>query len=107
MPDAHLRVHDPVVSASQVDHRDIEACVDPLDALPGSEALLILTPWPQYRQIQPAQIAASLKGHIVVDPYRVLDREQALSAGLSYYTLGQGGPQADRSDRKVSTVQAT
>jgi UDPglucose 6-dehydrogenase len=107
IPDAYLRVHDPVVSASQVDHRHIEACAEPLDALRGSEALLILTPWPQYRQITPENIAASLKGRIVIDPYKVLDPEQAHSAGLSYYTLGQRGPRSDRSDRQVSTVQAT
>jgi UDPglucose 6-dehydrogenase len=95
MPEAYLRVHDPVVSASQVDHRHIEACVEPLEALHGSEALLILTPWSQYRQIQPAQIAASLAGRIVIDPYKVLDREQALLAGLSYHTLGQRGTQSD------------
>jgi UDPglucose 6-dehydrogenase len=105
MPEAHLRVHDPVVSASEVSHRHIEACAEPLDALPGSEALLILTPWPQYRQILPRQIAASLKGRIVVDPYNVLDREQALAVGLSYFMLGQRSPQigpirlcVDRSD---------
>ena len=107
MPEARLRVHDPVVSASQVDHRYIEACVEPLDALRGSEALLILTPWPQYRQIKPAEIAASLKGRIVVDPYKVLDREQALSAGLAYYTLGQARAQSDRSRHQASAVQAT
>jgi UDPglucose 6-dehydrogenase len=94
MPEARLRVHDPVVSASQVDHRHIEACVEPLDALRGSEALLILTPWPQYRQIKPAAIAAGLQGRTVIDPYKVLDREQALAAGLSYHTLGQPAAQA-------------
>ncbi len=104
MQEANLRVHDPVVSASQVDHRHIEACVEPLDTLRGSEALLILTPWPQYRQITPTQIAASLTGRIVIDPYKVLDRNDALAAGLFYYTLGQRGTQ---SDRQASTVQAT
>ena len=89
MPDARLRVHDPVVSASLVPHRHVEACVVALEALRDAEALLILTPWPQYRQIAPAEIAAALKGRIVVDPYKVLDRVAVAAAGLSYYTLGQ------------------
>ena len=89
MPDARLRVHDPVVSASLVPHRHVEACVVPLEALRDAETLLILTPWPQYRQIAPAEIAAALKGRIVVDPYKVLDRVAVAAAGLSYYTLGQ------------------
>jgi UDPglucose 6-dehydrogenase len=94
MPDARLRVHDPVVSASLVPHRHVEACVAPLETLRDAEALLILTPWPQYRQIAPAEIAAALKGRIVVDPYRVLDRATAVAAGLSYYTLGQPAGQS-------------
>ncbi len=94
MPDARLRVHDPVVSASLVPHKHIEASVTPLEALREAEALLILTPWPQYRQIAPAEISASLKGRIVVDPYKVLDRGQVVAAGLSYYTLGQSAEQS-------------
>jgi UDPglucose 6-dehydrogenase len=97
MPDAELCVHDPVVSASVVKHRHLRACVEPIDALDGAEALLILTPWPQYRQIDPARISASLTGRIVIDPFKVLDRSKAAAAGLSYYTLGQPGSQAPHS----------
>jgi UDPglucose 6-dehydrogenase len=97
MPEADLCVHDPVVSASVVKHARLRSCVDPLDALEGAEALLILTPWPQYRQIEPARISAALAGRIVIDPFKVLDRGKALAAGLSYYTLGQPGSQASDS----------
>jgi UDPglucose 6-dehydrogenase len=89
LPDARLRVHDPAVAASQLNHRHVEGSSDPLDALKGSEALLILTPWPQYRSIAPAQIAKRLKGRTVLDPYKVLNPEEALAAGLSYHTLGR------------------
>lgn len=94
MPDARLRVHDPVVSASLVPHKHVDACVTPLEALSEAEALLILTPWPQYRQIAPGEISASLKGRTVIDPYKVLDRGQVIAAGLSYYTLGQPAGQS-------------
>jgi UDPglucose 6-dehydrogenase len=99
IPKARLRVHDPVVAASQVNHGHVEGCADPLDALSGSEALLILTPWPLYRSIVPTQIAARLKGRIVVDPYKVLNGEKVLAAGLSYYTLGQPGFQSPPANR--------
>jgi UDPglucose 6-dehydrogenase len=57
---------------------------------------LILTPWPQYRQIDPARISAALTGRIVIDPFKVLDHSKALAAGLSYYTLGQRGSEASQ-----------
>jgi UDPglucose 6-dehydrogenase len=50
---------------------------------------MILTPWPQYRQVAPADIAQALSGNIVVDPYAVLDAAAAAEAGLAYHTLGR------------------
>jgi UDPglucose 6-dehydrogenase len=61
---------------------------DPLATLAGADALMILTPWPQYRQVNAAEIAARMRGRIVIDPYRVLDRREAIATGLEYYTLG-------------------
>lgn len=78
---ATLRTHDPVVPASMTK--------DPLDAVRGADALMILTPWPLYRGIEPARIAASMRGHIVLDPYGVLDRKAAGAAGLQIHTLGR------------------
>ena len=50
---------------------------------------MILTPWSDYREIKPAEIARNLKGRIVLDPYAVLDVDAAAAAGLHYYTLGR------------------
>ena len=58
-----------------------------LAALSGADALMILTPWPQYRAIAPAAIASAMRGRVVLDPYAVLDGEAA-GAGCGFYTLG-------------------
>jgi UDPglucose 6-dehydrogenase len=89
LPGAKLRLHDPLVPASAAGRADAAQAADPLDALHGAEALLILTPWPQYRAIAPAAIAANLRGRIVLDPYAVLDPRTAVAAGLHMYTLGR------------------
>jgi UDPglucose 6-dehydrogenase len=87
-----LRLHDPLVPASEARHPGAEGFADPLEAVRGAEALMILTPWPQYRQIAPAEIARSMQGRIVLDPYAVLDFNAAEAAGLRYYTLGRPAP---------------
>ncbi|MCW4117013.1 nucleotide sugar dehydrogenase [Aurantimonas sp. MSK8Z-1] len=95
LPDAvRLRVHDPVVDASAADRASAEGVDDPLAALDGAEALLILTPWPLYRGIDPQGIAARLSGRLVLDPYRILDPQAAVSAGLVYHTLGRSAATA-------------
>jgi UDPglucose 6-dehydrogenase len=89
LPDAKLVLHDPVVNASAAQHAKSVAADEPLDALKGADALMILTPWPQYRAIAPAAIAAAMRGRVVLDPYAVLDTEAARAAGLQHYTLGR------------------
>ena len=89
LPQARLRVHDPVVPVSAARHACAEQVDDPLEAARGADALLILTPWPQYRAIAPADIAKALAGRAVLDPYGVLDAEAARQAGLIHRTLGR------------------
>lgn len=89
LPHTAFCVHDPVVPAAAVSHPLAEEARDPLDALSGADALMILTPWPQYRTIAPDRIAASMPGRIVLDPYGVLDANEAARSGLAYYTLGR------------------
>jgi UDPglucose 6-dehydrogenase len=84
-----IRVHDPVVPASVAGEACVAGAKQPLQATAGAEALMILTPWPDYRRIAPSEIARSLRGKIVLDPYAVLDRRAAEAAGLVYYTLGR------------------
>ncbi len=81
-------VHDPVVPAEAVPHAHIRAVDAPLEALKDADALMILTPWPQYRGLSAQDIAKNLRGRIVLDPYRVLEPKAAVAAGLDYYSLG-------------------
>ena len=90
LPDTSLRLHDPVVPASAARHERAVAAVDALDAVKGADALMILTPWPEYRQVDPARIAAAMRGHTVLDPYAVLEPHAAVAAGLELHTLGRG-----------------
>ncbi len=92
LPGAVLRLYDPVVPASAAGHDGAHAAASALDALTGADALMILTPWPQFRAIAPADIAAAMRGRVVLDPYAVLDSQAAAAAGLTLYTLGKGLP---------------
>lgn len=89
MGKARLRLHDPVVPPTAAKRPDAEGAAEPLAATTGADALMILTPWPQFRAIAPEQIAKSLRGRIVIDPYGVLDARAATKAGLEHHTLGR------------------
>jgi UDPglucose 6-dehydrogenase len=91
LADTNLVLHDPVVDASVAQHPTASSASDAFSALKGADALMILTPWQDYRAADPAAIAAAMRGRIVLDPYAILDGAAACSAGLHRYTLGFAG----------------
>jgi UDPglucose 6-dehydrogenase len=86
---ATIRAHDPSVPAAAVANLPLQRLGDPVEAARGADALMILTPWPQYKAIAPEQIATALKGQIVIDPYSVLDLQASQRTNLMHYTLGR------------------
>jgi UDPglucose 6-dehydrogenase len=99
-----LRLHDPVVAASAAAHANSEGCASEIEALFGADALMILTPWPQYRSVSPEQIAKAMKGRLVLDPYRVLDAKAVIDAGLDYRTLGMAPVGSDHTVVEVRSA---
>jgi UDPglucose 6-dehydrogenase len=87
--DVSLRLHDPAVPAQAAGHPRAVAAKDAIDALRGADALMILTPWPEYRDIAPARIREAMRGRLVLDPYGTLDLDAARAAGLEVHTLGR------------------
>jgi UDPglucose 6-dehydrogenase len=83
-----IRVYDPVVQASAAPHPSATGATSALDVANGVDALLIMTPWPQFRELKPADLAARMAGKIVIDPFRVLDGKAVRAAGLSHFVLG-------------------
>lgn len=82
-----VRVHDPVVSASCVPFT--KAAFSPLDAARGADVLVLMTPWPEYRSLTIADLAQSMAGRVIIDPYRLLDGNAAQETGFAYHTLGR------------------
>jgi UDPglucose 6-dehydrogenase len=87
-----LRVFDPAVTASADWHSRMTVAEDPLAACDGVDALVIATPWPQFRALKPAEFAGGMRGRVVIDPYSVLERSAARAAGLDHVVLGAPQP---------------
>ena len=87
LPSGAIAVYDPVVPADAAGPK-VKAATSALAASEGADALCIMTPWPEFKAIAPCEIAARMRGRVVLDPYRVLDPAAAQAAGLRYTTLG-------------------
>ena len=83
-----MKVFDPMVSASAAGHPAAIGTRSALEAATGVDALVIMTPWPQFRTLICSDLARVMRGRLVLDPYGVLDPTAARAAGLDYRTLG-------------------
>jgi len=89
LPDTVLHLHDPEVPPSVVTNIKARGFASALEAAKGADALMILTPWPEYRHIPVGEIGAAMRGCIIIDPFGVLNAVEARSAGLELYVLGK------------------
>lgn len=80
-------VYDPTVPASAAPH-PVASANSALEACADADAVLIMTPWREFREIAPESLARVMRGRTIIDPYRVLDGAKAHTAGLRHLTLG-------------------
>ena len=83
-----VQLYDPLVPASEAAHPRAQGAKSELEAIDGSDALIVMTPWPQFAKIEAGEAARRLRGKLVLDPYAVLDERAWRRAGLDYRRLG-------------------
>ena len=59
------------------------------EAITGAEAVLLLTEWREYRDLDPAATAELVTGKVLVDGRNVLTPELWRAAGWTYRALGR------------------
>jgi UDPglucose 6-dehydrogenase len=80
-------VHDPVVS-SEAAGIVVSSVTEAEHVAKDADVLIIMTPWPEYADLDLNTISSSMKGCIVLDPYAILDGAAVQLVGLDYLTLG-------------------
>jgi UDPglucose 6-dehydrogenase len=65
---AHVRAFDPAVHALPVGRDEIRLARDALAATEGADALIVMTPWPEFASIQGEALIASMRRAVVIDP---------------------------------------
>jgi UDPglucose 6-dehydrogenase len=77
---ASVRAHDPQVSTAPKDGMELADSAHA--AVADADALLVMTGWPEYGGVDPADVAAAMAGHLVVDARGMLDLAAYREAGL-------------------------
>jgi UDPglucose 6-dehydrogenase len=85
---AQIRAWDPIVDGAKVIP---QATVfdEPLEALDGADAAVIVTEWPQLAQVDWAEAARRMRNPLLVDGRNMLDPAKLRAAGFTYDGIGR------------------
>ena len=67
----------------------VEYATDPYEAAQGADALLILTEWEEFAQLDLPRLASAMKYPIVVDGRNLYDGPAMTEHGFTYYSVGR------------------
>ncbi len=87
---AHVRAYDPV---AEYEARKlmigVEFADSSLGALDGADACVVVTEWPEFRELDWQEAAKRMAGGLVIDGRNFLDPEAVRGAGLVYEGIGR------------------
>lgn len=69
--------------------RDVEFCRDALETAEGSDALLILTEWEEFKNLKLLRIKDSLKQPIIIDGRNIFEPSEMKRLGFIYRGIGR------------------
>jgi len=78
------------------DQPGLQLCGTKEQALKSADCLVICTEWKEFRSPDFEQIAAAISSPVVFDGRNLYDEEMLVRYGLSYYAIGRGLNQFDR-----------
>jgi UDPglucose 6-dehydrogenase len=88
---AAVRAFDPKASPDEVKrHKGFEFCVNAYAAAKASDALLILTEWPEFKELDFNKIKSDMRKPVIIDGKNLLDGDLLLKQGFIYSGIGRG-----------------
>ena len=88
---AHIRAYDPVATdKARKLLRDVRFCSDPYEAALGAEALVLVTDWNEFKQLDMTRIKEAMSRPVLVDGRNIYDPAVMRRLGFEYVGIGRG-----------------
>jgi UDPglucose 6-dehydrogenase len=85
---AEVRGWDPVADG-RVLPQGVELAPTPLDAVRGADAAVIVTEWPELKELARAEVRDAMANPLIIDGRNLLDPAQVRAAGFVYEGIGR------------------
>jgi UDPglucose 6-dehydrogenase len=82
---ASVAAHDPPLVNDEFPGLDVHE--DPYQVIKGSRAVVLLTEWPSFRDLDWRRVAESMEGDVLIDTRHCLDPGPVRAAGLRLWTI--------------------
>jgi UDPglucose 6-dehydrogenase len=91
---AELHVFDPEGMEQAKPHLPPEViyATDPIEAVTGADALVVVTEWNVFRAVAPSRLKALMRGSVIVDLRNIFDPAAIRAAGFAYHAIGRALP---------------
>jgi UDPglucose 6-dehydrogenase len=87
---ANVRAYDPVAEdEARKLIRSVDFKPSVAEAIEGADALVLVTEWPEFAELDFARVADDMRGTLVVDGRNYLDPAAVTAAGLTYEGVGR------------------
>ena len=68
---------------------NVEYCDNPYDAAKDADALLILTEWNEFKELDMNKIKSLMRHHLVLDGRNIYNPEDMKKEGFTYISIGR------------------
>jgi UDPglucose 6-dehydrogenase len=104
---ARVKVFDPVaMEACREQYPDLKItyCTDAASAVSKADALVLVTEWPEFKQLNLQELAAKMAHAVLIDGRNLFDPETARRAGFDYTGIGRNTRQGEQEAPRASKV---
>src|ERR1700760_5002343 len=87
---ANVRVYDPVAEEeARKLIRNVEFKASALEVAEGADAVVLVTEWPEFGELDLSEVAGAMRGKLLVDGRNLFDPARVRDAGLDYEGVGR------------------
>ncbi len=87
---ARIRVYDPhAMTKAKTLLKNVEFCKDSYAVCKGSDCLLVLTEWDEFKELDLLKVKKLLKHPLVVDGRNIYDPKKMRALGFRYFSMGR------------------
>jgi UDPglucose 6-dehydrogenase len=89
---ATVRAYDPKADPAEIVLflQEFTVCDDPYAVAQGAHAIVLVTPWPEFKDLDLARLRAPMHSPVFLDTANMLDPDQVSQAGFLYQGIGRG-----------------